>query len=106
MITSEYTDKYESIYYATLIDTETDALLGKHELNAAVKALCDADISLDYFNYDLDLLAIAPDGSGLVFAVSDFFLFQPEEPVVSRLFYLDIGSGDIRRPLHRSGLCV
>ena len=96
MITSEYTDKYESIYYATLIDTETDALLGKHELNAAVKALCDADISLDYFNYDLDLLAIAPDGSGLVFAVSDFFLFQPEEPVVSRLFYLDIGSGDIR----------
>lgn len=97
MITSEYTDKYESIYYATLIDTETDALLGKHELNAAVKALCDADISLYYFNYDLDLLAIAPDGSGLVFAVSDFFLFQPEEPVVSRLFYLDIGSGDIRR---------
>lgn len=96
MITSEYTDKYESIYYATLIDTETDALLGKHELNAAVKALCDADISLDYFNYDLDLLAIAPDGSGLVFAVSDSPIYLPEAPV-SRLFYLDLVSGDIRR---------
>lgn len=96
MITSEYTDKYESIYYVTLIDTETDAQLGKHELNAAVENLCDVNLAWIDSNSFAELLAIAPDGSGLVFAVSDFFLFQPEEPVVSRLFYLDIGSGDIR----------
>lgn len=96
IITSEYTDAFETNYYVTLIDTETGALLGKHELNAAVKALCDADISLDYFNYDLDLLAIAPYGNGLVFAVSDSPIYLPEAPV-SRLFYLDLVSGDIRR---------
>lgn len=96
IITSEYTDAFETNYYVTLIDTETDALLGKHELNAAIKALCDADISLDYFNYDLDLLAIAPDGGGLIFAVSDSPIYLPEAPV-SRLFYLDLVSGDIRR---------
>lgn len=96
IITSEYTDAFETNYYVTLIDTETGALLGKHELNAAIKALCDADISLDYFNYDLDLLAIAPDGSGLVFAVSDSPIYLPEAPV-SRLFYLDLVSDDIRR---------
>lgn len=95
IITSEYTDAFETNYYVTLIDTETDALLGKHELNAAIKALCDADISLDYFNYDLDLLAIAPDGGGLIFAVSDSPIYLPEAPV-SRLFYLDLVSGDIR----------
>lgn len=95
IITSEYTDAFETNYYVTLIDTETGALLGKHELNAAVKALCDADISLDYFNYDLDLLALAPDGNGLVFAVSDSPIYLPEAPV-SRLFYLDLVSGDIR----------
>ena len=96
IITSEYTDAFETNYYVTLIDTETGALLGKHELNAAVKALCDADISLDYFNYVLDLLAIEPDGNGLVFAVSDSPIYLPEAPV-SRLFYLDLVSGDIRR---------
>lgn len=96
IITSEYTDAFETNYYVTLIDTETGALLGKHELNAAVKALCDADISLYYFNYVLDLLAIEPDGSGLVFAVSDSPIYLPEAPV-SRLFYLDLVSGDIRR---------
>ena len=96
IITSEYTDAFETNYYVNLIDTETGALLGKHELNAAIKALCDADISLDYFNYDLDLLAIAPDGNGLVFAVSDSPIYLPEAPV-SRLFYLDLVSGDIRR---------
>lgn len=95
IITSEYTDAFETNYYVTLIDTETGALLGKHELNAAIKALCDADISLDYFNYDLDLLAIAPDGGGLIFAVSDSPIYLPEAPV-SRLFYLDLVSGDIR----------
>lgn len=96
IITSEYTDAFETNYYVTLIDTETGALLGKHELNAAVKALCDADISLYYFNYVLDLLAIEPDGNGLVFAVSDSSIYLPEAPV-SRLFYLDLVSGDIRR---------
>lgn len=95
IITSEYTDAFETNYYVNLINTETGALLGKHELNAAVKALCDADISLDYFNYDLDLLAIAPDGGGLIFAVSDSPIYLPEAPV-SRLFYLDLVSGDIR----------
>lgn len=96
IITSEYTDAFETNYYVNLIDTETGALLGKHELNAAVKALCDADISLYYFNYVLDLLAIEPDGNGLVFAVSDSPIYLPEAPV-SRLFYLDLVSGDIRR---------
>ena len=96
IITSEYTDAFETNYYVNLINTETGALLGKHELNAAVKALCDADISLDYFNYVLDLLAIAPDGGGLIFAVSDSPIYLPEAPV-SRLFYLDLVSGDIRR---------
>ena len=96
IITSEYTDAFETNYYVNLINTETGALLGKHELNAAVKALCDADISLDYFNYVLDLLAIEPDGNGLVFAVSDSPIYLPEAPV-SRLFYLDLVSGDIRR---------
>ena len=96
IITSEYTDAFETNYYVNLINTETGVLLGKHELNAAVKALCDADISLDYFNYVLDLLAIEPDGNGLVFAVSDSPIYLPEAPV-SRLFYLDLVSGDIRR---------
>lgn len=96
IITSEYTDAFETNYYVNLINTETGALLGKHELNAAVKALCDADISLYYFNYVLDLLAIEPDGNGLVFAVSDSPIYLPEAPV-SRLFYLDLVSGDIRR---------
>lgn len=95
IITSEYTDAFETNYYVTLINTETGALLGKHELNAAVKALCDADISLYYFNYVLDLLAIEPDGNGLVFAVSDSPIYLPEAPV-SRLFYLDLVSGNIR----------